>query len=183
MESSLSLTTSTSYLGNYIVDHLLDITRAINRNLSILSKKNEVCLSERDYNILHNVFTKLRHAVDDWLFANDRRALQLSLDDMVINILLASDTIRHLANSYNWRKFIFNLREIDVAEQTIKQIERKHQDYIEEHRKDPWALTRKWYRRISQGFQLICPQCKYTIRDLNLITEQLPDKSTRPGPR
>jgi len=175
-------TETTSYLGTEIIDYLRSIILKIDSKLGVISHKNTFCISKEDYQLLNSAFIKLEQAVDDIQFAFDKRAVQTGLDDLLININLAAYNTRNLANIYNFNKLIWTLNEIGVPSTVIEDIQQKKEAYREEHHTDPFKLSRKWYKKISAGFQFICKKCGAVYRDVDLIECQLPDKTSRRNP-
>ena len=169
---------STTFLGTFIFDELANIGQKITNTFKILAKKQNVKLTEYDYKKLEIAVLKLKHATDDMLFANDGRALQLSMDDAIINILGAEELMRHMAQSYNFEKYSFILQEIGIPAEIIKMIDQKRREYTIKNRHDPYAQTRKWFRRIAIRFRMFvtCVSCGFVneVRDMSLIESQVP---------
>ena len=173
---------STSYLGTAAVDYFRSILDKLNKKLLVISHKDTFRISEADYNNFSKVLTGLEHSIDDMQFAFDKRATQTGLDDLLININLCTVNTRNLASIYNFNKIIWELYEIGVPSTVIEDIQAKKEKYREKYHTDPYKLSRKWYKKVSAGFQLICKNCGFVHKDVDLIEAQSPDKSSRRNP-
>lgn len=173
---------STTFLGTEIIDYLRAIINKIDKKLGVISHKPTFRISKYDYNNLNTALVKLEQSVDDVQFAYDKRAIQTGLDDLVVNINLAVYNTRNLANVYNFNKMIWTLNEIGLPSTVIEDIQRKKEEYRAKHHDDPFKLSRKWFKKMSAGFRLICKQCGHIHTDVDLIECQLPDKSSRRNP-
>ena len=69
-----------------------------------------------------------------------------------------------------------------VPSTVIEDIQLKKEKYREKYHTDPYKLSRKWYKKLSSGFVLVCKQCGYKHKDVELIEQQEPDKSSRRNP-
>jgi len=194
--------TSTSYVGTYVIDRIKSTASTmvseleiLMRNCGVLSKKESFTLSQHDQEHIEESINKLQKAVklfgdgiNDWKFTNDMRALILSVDDLAQMVLTAASNTRYVAQDYNWRKYVFILRDMGVSEDIIKTIDDARTKHIlksgrrkSEHQ-DPFSQTRKWLKKRLLGFRFfINCQCGrvHDVRDYDIIQYVEPNKNTR----
>ena len=195
--------TTTSFMGTYIVDRIHStLSTMIGElgiamdNCEVLSKKESFTLSQHDQEVVEQSIGNLQRAIklfgegiNDWKFTNDMRALQLSVDDLAQMVEAAAYNTRNVASHYNWRKFQFILKDMGISDDIIKTIDDARMKYIiksgrrKGERGDPFSQTRKWLKKILNGFivKVPCEQCKHVteVRDHNIIQYVEPDKSSR----
>lgn len=218
--------TNTTFMGAYEIDrarslassmlssfkHIIDKTSTAINDLQVLAKKEAFTLSQNDFeyfqkslNKLEKASSRFRDVVNDWKFANDMRALQLSTDDLAIMILYVTENTRHMGQNYNFKKFTFIVEEIGARMmEVICKCGIKNQadiiKYLDDTRRaffaktgrrkgehvDPFALSRKWYKKQLKGFvlRLPCEVCGYVteVRDHKCIEYVEPDRTTRANP-
>lgn len=216
----------TTFMGAYEIDrmrslassmlssfrHILDKTSTAIGDLQVLAKKEAFTLSQNDFEYFQKSLNKLEKAssrfgdvVNDWKFANDMRALQLSTDDLAISLLYVTDNTRYMGQTYNFKKFTFIIKETGSQMMEvickcgrknygdiIKHLDEKGRAFLAKsgRRKGehvvPWGLSRKWYKKILKGFtiRLPCEQCGHVneVRDHKCIEYIEPDRSTRGNP-
>ena len=172
----------TSYMGTEFIDFFRSVLDKLNKKLLVISHKDTFRISQADYNNVTKILVGLEHSVDDLQFAFDKRATQTGLDDLLININLCTINTRNLASIYNFNKIIWSLNEIGVASNIIEDIQNKKELYREKYHTDPYKLSRKWYKKVSAGFQLICKNCGFIHKNVDLIEQQMPDKTSRRNP-
>ena len=165
---------TTTFMGAYPFVVIANSLQRASDTMRVVGKKGNACLTEQDAKSMAILAMRLENAADDMLFANDGRAIQLGSDDMVIALLNQEELKRNMAQTYNLRKFEFIMREIGMATSFIGFFHKKLQNYIAAGGKDPFKLTRKWYNRILKRFRLICPQCRFEIKDYELIENYVP---------
>ena len=169
---------STTFLGTFMFDQWANLCQKMMNTFKILGKKPNVKLTQYDYKHMEIALLKIKSSTDDMLFANDDRALQLSMDDAIINILGAEELMRHMAQTYNWEKDVFRMQEIGIPQVVIDMIDQKRREYTIKNRHDPYAQTRKWFRRIAIRFRMYvtCISCGFVneVRDMSLIESQVP---------